>query len=75
MVRRIVCDKKVKDTREPWTYVIKDLNDEEIIGMFCEKELQKTNQPKFRIKEVIKRKSDKSEMERLRRVMNSSYNN
>ena len=25
----------------PWTYVINDLNDEEIIGTFCEKELQK----------------------------------
>ena len=34
--------KKVKNT-VPWTYVIKDLNDEEIIGTFYEKELQKTN--------------------------------
>ena len=28
--------------RVPWTYVINDLNDEEIIGAFYEKELQKT---------------------------------
>ena len=28
----------------PWTYVINDLNGEEIIGTFYEKELQKTNQ-------------------------------
>ena len=27
----------------PWTYVINDLNDEEIIGTFYEKELQKTD--------------------------------
>ena len=30
-------------------YVIKDLNDEEIIGTFYEKELQKTNQNEFRM--------------------------
>ena len=35
--------KKVKNTI-PWTYVINDLNGEEIIGTFYEKELQKTNQ-------------------------------
>ena len=34
--------KKVKNT-VPWTYVIKDLNDEEITGTFHEKELQKSN--------------------------------
>ena len=33
--------KKVKNT-VPQTYVIKDLNSEEIIGTFYEKELQKT---------------------------------
>ena len=32
--------KKVKNT-VPWTYVINDLNGEEIIGTFYEKELQK----------------------------------
>ena len=43
----------------PWTYVINDLNGEEIIGNFCEKELQKTDQQEFRIGKVIKRKGDK----------------
>ena len=43
----------------PWTYVIIDLNGEEIIGTFYEKELQKTNQQEFRIKKVIKIKGDK----------------
>ena len=34
--------KEVKNT-VPWTYVINDLNEEEIVGTFYEKELQKTN--------------------------------
>ena len=42
-----------------WTYVIDDLNGEDIIGTFYEKELQKTNQNEFRIEKVIKRKGDK----------------
>ena len=50
--------KKVKNTI-PWTYVINDLNREEIIGTFYEKELQKTNQEEFRIEKVIRRKGDK----------------
>ena len=50
--------KKVKNT-VPWTYVINDLNGEEIIGTFYEKELQKTNQKEFRIEKVIKRKGDR----------------
>ena len=50
--------KKLKN-RVPWTYVINDLNSEEIIGTFYEKELQKTNQKEFRIEKVIKRKGDK----------------
>ena len=33
----------------PWTYVINDLNGEEITGTFYEKELHKTNQKEFRI--------------------------
>ena len=40
--------KKVKNTILR-TYVINDLNGEEIKGTFYEKELQKTNQEKFRI--------------------------
>ena len=35
--------KRVKNI-VPWTYVINDLNGDEIIGRFYEKELQKTNQ-------------------------------
>ena len=50
--------KEIKNTF-PWTYVINDLNGEEITGTFCEKELQKTNQEEFRIEKVIKGKGDK----------------
>ena len=35
--------KEIKNT-VPWPYVINDLNGEEIIGTFYEKELQKINQ-------------------------------
>ena len=49
---------KIKNT-VPWTYVINDLNDEEIAGTFYEKELHKTNQQEFRIEKVFKRKGDK----------------
>ena len=51
--------KKVKNT-VPWTYVINDLNGEEITGTFYEKELQNTNQEEFRIEKVIRRKGDNS---------------
>ena len=34
----------------PWTYVISDLNGEEIIGSFYEKELQKTGKKKSELK-------------------------
>ena len=50
--------KKVKSA-VPWTYVINDLNSEEMIGTFYGKELQKTNQQKFQIEKVIKKKGDK----------------
>ena len=43
----------------PWTYVINDLKGEESIGIFCEKELQKTNQKELRIEKVIKKKGNK----------------
>ena len=49
---------KIKNT-VPWTYVINDLNGEEITGTFYKNELQKTNQKEFRIGKVIKRKGDK----------------
>ena len=41
--------KKIKNT-VPWTYVISDLNGEEILGSFYEKELQKTNQKNLELK-------------------------
>ena len=50
--------KKMKNA-VPWTYVINDLNDEEIIGTFHEKELQKANQEVFKIEKVIKKKGNK----------------
>ena len=43
----------------PRTYVINDLNGEEITGTFYEKELQKTNQEEFRIEKVVRRKGNK----------------
>ena len=49
---------KTKNT-VPWTYVINDLNGEEIIGSFYEKELQTTSQKEFRIEKVLKRKGNK----------------
>ena len=51
-------NKNVKNTVS-WTYVINDLNGEEIVGTFYENELQKTNQKEFRIAKVVKRKDDK----------------
>ena len=55
---KIFVIKKIKNT-VPWTYIINDLNGEEIIGTFYEKELQGTNQQEFRIEKVIRRKGDK----------------
>ena len=55
---RIFVIKKIKDTL-PWTSVISDLNGEEIVRSFYEKELEKTNQKEFRIEQVIKRKGNK----------------
>ena len=50
--------KEIKST-VPWTYVINDLNCEEIIGTFYEKELPKIDQQEVRIEEVIKKKRNK----------------
>ena len=50
--------KKIKNT-VPWTYIISDLNGEEIIGTFYENELQGANQQEFRIEKTIKRKENK----------------
>ena len=49
--------KKVKNT-VPQTHVKEELNGEEIVGTFYEKELEKTNQAKFRIEKIIKKKDD-----------------
>ena len=50
--------KKIRNT-VPWTCVLNDLNGEEIIETFHEKELQKANQQELRMEKVIKRKGDK----------------
>ena len=50
--------KKVKNT-VTWTYVINYLNNEEVIGSFYEKELQKTNQKEFRTEKILKSKGGK----------------
>ena len=50
--------KKVKNT-VPWAYSIKDLSREKIVGIFHEKQLQKTNQKEFRFEKIIKTKNDK----------------
>ena len=50
--------KKIKNTL-PWTYVINDINSEEIIGTFYGNELQKTDQKEFRIEKILKKKGDK----------------
>ena len=49
--------KEIKN-RVLWTYVINDLNGEEITGTFYEKELQKIDQQEFRIEKVIRKKGD-----------------
>ena len=50
--------KKIENT-VPWTYVIDDLNGEEITGTFYQKELQKIDEKEFRMEKVIKKKGDK----------------
>ena len=49
---------KIQNT-VPWTYLINDLNGEEIKGSFYEKQLKKADQKEFRIEKVIKKKGDK----------------
>ena len=56
--KEIFVIKKVKNT-VPWTYIINDLNGDEIIGTFYEKEIQKTKQNEFRMEKVIEKKGDK----------------
>ena len=47
---------KIKNT-VPSTYVVSDLDGEEITGSFYENELQKTSQEKCRIEKVHKKRS------------------
>ena len=44
--------KKVRNTVS-WTYLIEDINGEEIIATFSKEELQKSNQKEFRTEKVI----------------------
>ena len=50
--------KKMKNT-VPWTHINSDLNGEQIVGKFYEKELRKTSQKEFRVEKVIKRIENK----------------
>ena len=50
--------KRIKDT-VPSTYVINDLNGEEIIGTSYKKKSQKRNQEEFKIEKTIKKKRNK----------------
>ena len=63
--------KKVKNF-VPWIHVINDLNGEEIIRAFYEKELQRTSQNEFRIERIIKRKYNKLYIKW--KVCNNSFN-
>ena len=58
MSEEIFVIKRIENTVS-WTYVINNLNGENIIRTFYEKELQKTNQEEFRIEKVIKAKGKK----------------
>ena len=63
----------VKKNTVPWTYIISDLNGEETVGSFYEKELQKPHQKEFRSEKVIKRKGDKLYVKW--KGYNNSFNN
>ena len=51
-------DKRVKNT-VPWTFVISDLNDKEVVGTCYKKELKKTDQKEFWIEKAFKNKGYK----------------
>ena len=63
--------KKVKNTVS-WTYMTNNLNGDEIIETYYEKELQKNNQRKFRIEKVIKKNGHKLYVKR--KGYDSSFN-
>ena len=50
--------KKVKDT-SPWTHVMEDLKDEEIVTTFYEQMFQKPKQNIFRTEKILKKKTYK----------------
>ena len=50
--------KKLRNTVQ-WTYVVNDINCEEIAGTFYKKELQKISKKEFRIDKAIRRKVDR----------------
>ena len=56
----------------PRTQSNSDLNGKEIVGMFYEKEFQKTNQSKFRIEKEPKKKGNKLYVKQKR--YNNSFN-
>ena len=43
----------------PWAYIINDLNGEEIVETFYEKNCKKKNQKEFSIEKVMKKKVEK----------------
>ena len=57
-LNKVFVIKKVKDT-SPWTYVMEDLKDEEIVRTFYKKKLQKTKQNIFRIEKILEKKANK----------------
>ena len=52
MVKEVFVITKVKNT-VLWRYVISDLKDRKVFGMFYKKELQKTNQKELRVEKGL----------------------
>ena len=64
-VKKFLLLKKIKNT-VPWTYEISNLNGENILGSFNEKELQKTLIRKnLELKKLLKEKDTVCQMERI----------
>ena len=55
---KLFLTKKAQNTVQ-WTYVVSDLNGEEIVETFYEKQMQNTIQTKFRVEKVIKKKDNR----------------
>ena len=58
-LKKLLWLKKLKPLYPGNLLLSSDIKDEEIVGIFYIKELQRTNQKEFRGEKVIKRKSDK----------------